>query len=72
MWGVGARLLFYTDGLVEARDRNGAFFSVTDQVETLRAGTLDQALDTVITRVRRHVPGGLHDDLALVLAERRP
>ena len=38
----------------------------------LRAGTLDQALDTVITRVRRHVPGGLKDDLALVLAERRP
>jgi sigma-B regulation protein RsbU (phosphoserine phosphatase) len=72
VWSVGSRLLFYTDGLVEARDRDGAFFSVTDQVDALRAGTLDQALDTVITRVRRHVPGGLHDDLALVLAERRP
>lgn len=71
-WGVGSRLLFYTDGLVEARDRDGAFFSIADQTDVLRAGTLDHALDTVIARVRRHVPGGLHDDLALVLAERRP
>jgi sigma-B regulation protein RsbU (phosphoserine phosphatase) len=71
-WGIGSRLLFYTDGLVEARDAEGNFFSVTDQVDVLRAGTLDHALDVVISRVRRHVPDGLHDDLALVLAERRP
>jgi sigma-B regulation protein RsbU (phosphoserine phosphatase) len=71
-WQVGSRLLFYTDGLVEARDAGGRFFEVLTQAPALRAGTLDQALDTVITRVRRHVPGGLQDDLALVLAERRP
>ena len=71
-WRVGSRLLFYTDGLVEARDADGTFFEVLDQAETLRSGTLDQALDAVIARVRRHVPGGLKDDLALVLAERRP
>jgi sigma-B regulation protein RsbU (phosphoserine phosphatase) len=71
-WQVGSRLLFYTDGLVEARDGDGAFFEVLEQASALRDGTLDQALDTVIMRVRRHVPGGLQDDLALVLAERRP
>jgi serine phosphatase RsbU (regulator of sigma subunit) len=71
-WQVGSRLLFYTDGLVEARSGEGAFFDVLHQAPALRSGTLDQALDTVITRVRRHVPGGLKDDLALVLAERRP
>jgi sigma-B regulation protein RsbU (phosphoserine phosphatase) len=71
-WQVGSRLLFYTDGLVEARDGEGRFFSVQEQADALRAGSLDQALDVVITRVRRHVPGGLKDDLALVLAERRP
>jgi phosphoserine phosphatase RsbU/P len=71
-WLVGSRLLFYTDGLVEARDGQGRFFAVQDQAETLRTGTLDEALDAVVTRVRQHVPGGLHDDLALVLAERRP
>jgi len=71
-WHVGSRLLFYTDGLVEARNAQGAFFDVLAQAEALRAGTLDQALDVLITRVRRHVPGGLKDDLALVLAERRP
>jgi sigma-B regulation protein RsbU (phosphoserine phosphatase) len=71
-WHVGSRLLFYTDGLVEARNAQGTFFDVLAQVEALRAGTLDQALDVLIARVRRHVPGGLKDDLALVLAERRP
>jgi phosphoserine phosphatase RsbU/P len=71
-WHVGSRLLFYTDGLVEARNAQGVFFDVVAQAEALRAGTLDQALDVLITRVRRHVPGGLKDDLALVLAERRP
>jgi phosphoserine phosphatase RsbU/P len=71
-WQVGSRLLFYTDGLVEARDADGQFFDLIGQAVALRGGTLDQALDTVITRVRRHVPGGLKDDLALVLAERRP
>jgi phosphoserine phosphatase RsbU/P len=71
-WQVGSRLLFYTDGLVEARDSQGRFFGVQEQADTLRAGTLDQALDGIVMRVRRHVPGGLHDDLALVLAERRP
>jgi serine phosphatase RsbU (regulator of sigma subunit) len=71
-WHVGSRLLFYTDGLVEARNAQGAFFDVLAQAEALRAGTLDQALDVLIARVRRHVPGGLKDDLALVLAERRP
>jgi serine phosphatase RsbU (regulator of sigma subunit) len=71
-WQVGSRLLFYTDGLVEARDAEGGFFDVLTQASVLRGGTLDQALDTVIGRVRRHVPGGLQDDLALVLAERRP
>jgi phosphoserine phosphatase RsbU/P len=71
-WQVGSRLLFYTDGLVEARDAEGGFFDVLEQAAVVGAGTLDQALDTVIARVRRHVPGGLRDDLALVLAERRP
>ena len=71
-WHVGSRLLFYTDGLVEARNAQGAFFDVLAQAEALRVGTLDQALDVLISRVRRHVPGGLKDDLALVLAERRP
>jgi serine phosphatase RsbU (regulator of sigma subunit) len=71
-WQVGSRLFFYTDGLVEARDAQGRFFELEQQADALRTGSLDQALDTVITRVRRHVPGGLKDDLALVLAERRP
>ena len=71
-WQLGSRLLFYTDGLVEARDSAGRFFDVREQEDVLRAGTLDEALDTIVARVRRHVPGGLQDDLALVLAERRP
>ena len=45
-------MLFYTDGLIEARNRQGAFFPLAESAATLRAGSLDEALD------------GLLDDLA--------
>ena len=41
----GARLLFYTDGLVETRDRDGAFFPLTERAAALRTGSLEDALD---------------------------
>jgi hypothetical protein len=33
---TGDRLVFFTDGLLEARDRAGQFFRLDQQVETLR------------------------------------
>ncbi|HET6699375.1 MAG TPA: PP2C family protein-serine/threonine phosphatase [Nocardioidaceae bacterium] len=70
-WPVGERLLLYTDGLSEARDRRGEFLSLLSLEPQLTDHSVDEALDAVLTTVRRHVPGGhLNDDLAVVLLER--
>ena len=67
----GDRLLMYTDGLSEARDRHGAFLAVLGLAPSVMRGTPDQALDGVLYAVRRHVSGGrLADDLAVLLLER--
>ena len=69
-WGVGDRLLLYTDGLSEARDEKGEFLSVLGLAPTLTAAQPDVALDAVLEIVRGHVTGGrLSDDLAIVLLE---
>jgi phosphoserine phosphatase RsbU/P len=68
----GARLLFYTDGLVESRDLEGTFFPLEDSAEALSQDDLGTALDGLLSRVVDHV--GLprvNDDVALVLVERQ-
>lgn len=67
----GARMLFYTDGLIEARNRNGAFFPLQDRSRTLANGTLDDALDGLLGELVRHAADQMDDDMALVLAERQ-
>ena len=68
----GDRLLLYTDGLVEARDAGGAYFAVEDAVDGLRDPDLEVALERLLERLLHHVGGRLEDDMAVVLAERRP
>jgi serine phosphatase RsbU (regulator of sigma subunit) len=69
-WSPGDRLLLYTDGLVEARDRRGRFLPVEAMGEPLRRATLEDSLDALLDLVRQHVPhGSLGDDLALMLLE---
>ncbi|WP_255955248.1 PP2C family protein-serine/threonine phosphatase [Streptomyces odontomachi] len=67
----GTTLLLFTDGLTEARDRNGVFY---DPVAGLRGRRFDDPrhlLDFLTAEVRRHTADGATDDLAL-LAVRRP
>ncbi|SDO54466.1 Stage II sporulation protein E (SpoIIE) [Nocardioides szechwanensis] len=71
-WPPGARLLLYTDGLVEARDRRGRFFPLDDHVDGLRDPSLDLSLDHLVDQLVLHVGAHVDDDLALVLAEHRP
>jgi phosphoserine phosphatase RsbU/P len=68
----GARLLFYTDGLIETRNRQGAFFPLADRAPTLRGGSLDDALDDLLVQLADHAADQMDDDMALVLAERHP
>lgn len=66
----GARLLFYTDGLVEARNPEGAFLPLGDSAAILRAGSLGHALDGLLGQLVDHAGEQIDDDMALVLVER--
>src|SRR6266581_2298431 len=66
----GDRLLFYTDGLVETRDRAGRFFDLDHQVAAaLALPDLGAAVKRVVRLLLEHSGDGLTDDVALVLGE---
>jgi serine phosphatase RsbU (regulator of sigma subunit) len=66
---TGDRLVFFTDGLLEARGRDGQFFRLDQQVETLRQPDLQVAADELLDRLRAHTRYRLDDDVAVLLAE---
>lgn len=70
-WPEGSRMLIYTDGLVETRDRRGVFFPLGDYAAGLRQGTLEEALDRLIERLVAYSGDRVHDDMALVLTEHK-
>jgi phosphoserine phosphatase RsbU/P len=65
----GDRLLFYTDGLLEARDRAGRYFRLEDCTDTLRNPDLQAAVDGLLDRLLAHAGRKLDDDVALLLLE---
>jgi len=68
-WSPGDRLLLYTDGLVESRNKHGYFFPEDAIEAALLATDCDQALDTLMTAVDKHTGGRVRDDMALLLLE---
>jgi phosphoserine phosphatase RsbU/P len=66
---AGDRLLFYTDGLLEARDRAGRYFRLEDCLDTLRHPDLQAAVDGLLGRLLAHAGRQLNDDVALLLLE---
>jgi integral membrane sensor domain MASE1 len=66
----GDRLLLFTDGLAEGRNRSGAFFPLADVSSELLAGQddLEAALDALMARFLSHVEGKVTDDIAVLLA----
>ena len=68
-WPPGHRILFYTDGLVEARDDQGRFFPLERFAPELAEGPVDVALDRLVERLLDHNGQGTEDDVALVLAQ---
>jgi serine phosphatase RsbU (regulator of sigma subunit) len=68
----GDRILFYTDGILEARDPQDRFVELPEVLADLANGTPDQALDRVLLTLYRAIGHQLDDDLALVLAEFAP
>jgi len=65
----GDRLLFYTDGLLEARDRAGEYFRLENSLDVLRNPDLQAAVDGLIDRLLAHTGRDLDDDVALLLIE---
>ncbi len=64
----GDRLLFFTDGLAEARDRDGNFLDLGELVTGVGAADFDQALPGVLARLHSAAQQ-IDDDLALLLVE---
>jgi serine phosphatase RsbU (regulator of sigma subunit) len=70
--GPGDRILFYTDGVSEARSRSGEFFPLAQCRAVREPGDPDQILDVLSTEVLRHVGHALDDDAAMLLIRRAP
>ena len=81
-FGAGDALLLYTDGVTEARDREGRYFPLSERaVDALRqaeeagqaeaAGQADERLlDHLLASLRTHVGQAQADDILLLLAAR--
>jgi phosphoserine phosphatase RsbU/P len=66
----GDRLLFYTDGLVESRDRSGRFLELDGQLAAaLAVDDLDGSLRAVHNLLLGHTGDQLGDDVLLVACE---
>ena len=70
--GPGDQILFYTDGVSEARGRSGEFFPLAQSRAVREAGDPDQILDALSAEVLRHVGHALDDDAAMLLIRREP
>ncbi|QKV93527.1 serine/threonine-protein phosphatase [Streptomyces sp. NA02950] len=67
----GATLLLFTDGVTEARDREGVFYDPEDRLRGHRFGGPGELLDALVADVERHTGGGTTDDMALLALRRR-
>ncbi|MFB7508907.1 PP2C family protein-serine/threonine phosphatase [Streptomyces broussonetiae] len=71
-FGPGDRLVLYTDGFIEARDRRGRFHDLADQVRAHAGRPLEAMVAALRRDLLRHVRGDLGDDAALLALERLP
>ena len=67
----GDQILFYTDGISEARDKTGAFYPLQERLRSL-GGEPDAALDRLGADIARYVGRKLDDDAAMLLIRHAP
>ncbi|TSB16403.1 serine/threonine-protein phosphatase [Streptomyces benahoarensis] len=67
----GDQLLFYTDGVTEARDGGGRFYPLDTRATLLKDDDPEEALRAVREDVVAHAEGPLHDDAAMLLVRYR-
>ncbi|MCG0287290.1 PP2C family protein-serine/threonine phosphatase [Streptomyces sp. PSAA01] len=68
----GETLLLFTDGVTEARDRNGEFYDPAKRLRGRRFADPQELLDALVADVERHTGGGTSDDMALLAVRRTP
>ncbi|ETK32754.1 SpoIIE family protein phosphatase [Microbispora sp. ATCC PTA-5024] len=66
----GDQILFFTDGVIEARDNAGAFYPLAQRIGLLHARDPQAALEELRADALRHVGGPLDDDAAMLLLRR--
>ncbi|WP_338423540.1 PP2C family protein-serine/threonine phosphatase [Streptomyces gobiensis] len=67
----GDRLLLYTDGVIEARNRDNDFFALPETIQEIRASTTPpEFLEELHQALVRHAEGRLADDVAMILIDR--
>lgn len=66
-FGPGDQMLFYTDGVSEARDKTGTFYPLSRCGLLLAAGETDTALARLQNDVTQYVGHALEDDAAMLL-----
>ncbi|MFC1410199.1 PP2C family protein-serine/threonine phosphatase [Streptacidiphilus sp. N1-12] len=69
--GSGDQMLFYTDGVTEARDSERTFYPLADRAFLLDQDDPDEALETLRQDLVMHTGGPLHDDAAMLLLRYR-
>jgi serine phosphatase RsbU (regulator of sigma subunit) len=67
----GDQMLFYTDGVTEARDRTNRFYPLHERGVLLKDPDPDAALTTVRLDLADHIGGPPHDDAAMLLLRYR-
>ncbi|WP_371479654.1 PP2C family protein-serine/threonine phosphatase [Kitasatospora sp. NBC_00315] len=68
----GDRVLLFTDGVIEARDRAGSFYPLAERLPDRARGNPAEVLRSVHEDVVRHVGKQLGDDAAMLLLQYDP
>ena len=71
-FGPGDQLLFYTDGVSEARNAAGDFYPLSEHRALTSGQEPEAVLDRLQLDVLRHVGHALDDDAAMLLLRREP
>lgn len=71
-FAAGDTLLLYTDGVVEARDRGGAFYPLAERVAQWAGHSPQSLLHHIQRDLLAHTGGRLGDDAALIAIRRAP
>ncbi|WP_282694559.1 PP2C family protein-serine/threonine phosphatase [Streptomyces sp. CC208A] len=69
-FGPGDRLLLYTDGVSETRDRDGAFYPLEERARRWAAAPSEQVPELLHRDLAAYGAGGLDDDVAALLVVR--